>query len=255
MCEPKPAESTATFRCFGNLPELLKRRYRHPSIDYRFKAHPGVKDAIEAMGIPHTEVDVILANGRSVDFKYQLQDLAVIDLYPLFCAVPVEAPLHLSPPPPNPATFVLDVHLGKLARRLRLLGFDCLYRNDFSDDTIMQLALDQERIILTRDRGILGHRQVVHGYLVRSGQIDEQVREIFSRYLLLERIQAWLRCTICNGLLETVEKAAIVERLEPKTKLYYTDFHRCRVCDRLYWQGSHFAKLNRWLGTLRLRRL
>ena len=201
------------------------------------------------MGIPHTEVDVVLANGRSVDFRYQLQNLDAIDVYPFHCAVPAETLLHLCVLPVEPVAFVIDLHLGKLARRLRLLGFDCLYQNDFSDAEIMQLSFDQQRVILTRDRGILRHRQVVHGYLVRSDQVDEQVREIVGRYQLFDQIRTWRRCMACNGLLEKVEKAAILDRLQPLTRRHYLDFRRCRVCNRLYWQGSHFEKISRWLET------
>ncbi len=246
----KDTPFTAAFRYFGNLQNLLKSKYREGPIIYPFREHPGVKDAIEAMGTPHTEVNAILANGNSVGFSYQLQNLDSIDVYPLFLSVPAKQLIRLSPPPPDPATFVLDVHLGKLARRLRLLGFDCLYQNDFADAEIMQLSLEQGRIILTCDRGILKHRQVLFGYLVRSDQVDVQVREVLARYLLFDRIRPWLRCISCNGLLERVEKAAIEHRLEPKTRLYYEDFHHCIDCDRLYWKGSHFEKINRWLETL-----
>jgi hypothetical protein len=248
--DTKDTPFTAVFRYFGNLQNLLKRKYCEGAIIYPFREHPGVKDAIEAMGAPHTEVNAILVNGSSVGFSYQLQNLDSIDVYPLFLSVPAKPLIRLSPPPPDPATFVLDVHLGKLARRLRLLGFDCLYQNDFTDAEIMQLSLEQGRIILTCDRGILKHRQVLYGSLVRSDQVDAQVREVLARYLLFDRIRPWLRCMSCNGLLERVEKAAIEHRLEPKTRLYYEDFHHCIDCDRLYWKGSHFEKINRWLETL-----
>jgi uncharacterized protein with PIN domain len=248
--DSKYTQFTATFRYFGSLQNLLKRKYREGPIVYPFREHPGAKDAVEVMGIPHTEVNAILANGRSVGFNYQLQNLDSIDVYPLFISLPAKPLIRLSPPPPDPATFVLDVHLGKLARRLRLLGFDCLYQNDFADAEIMQLSLEQRRIILTCDRGILKHRQVLNGYLVRSDQIDNQIHEILARFLLRDRIRPWLRCMSCNGLLEKVEKAVIEHRLEPKTRLYYEDFHHCIDCDRLYWQGSHFEKINRWLATL-----
>ncbi len=252
MCclEPGHTPFAATFRYFGSLPELLKRRYREGPIVYRFREHPGVKDAIETMGIPHTEVDAILVNGHSINFNYQLQHHDSVDVYPVSAQLPEVSIILLSPIPPDPATFILDVHLGKLARRLRLLGFDCTYRTDFTDAEIMQLSLAEGRIILTCDRGILKHRQIRNGYLVRSDQVDQQVREILARYLLFDQIRAWRRCMACNGLLEGVAKAAIEDRLEPKTRLYYEDFHRCLNCDRLYWQGSHFEKLNRWLANL-----
>ncbi len=229
---------------------MLLSKYRESPIQYRFNEHPGIKDAIEAMGVPHTEVDAIIAKGCSVGFNYQLQHRDAVEVYPPHVPVPVDDLLHLSPQAPEPATFILDVHLGKLARRLRLLGFDSLYQNDFGDAEIMQVAQDQGRIILTRDRGILKHRQVRHGYLVRSDQVALQVREVLERFRLSDSIQPWLRCMACNGIMENMAKAAVQHRLEPKTSLYYEVFHRCIDCDRLYWQGSHFEKIEAWLNNL-----
>ena len=199
------------------------------------------------MGVPHTEVDVILANGLPVNFSYPLQDDDNIDVYPVFSDITTTRSLKLSPSPPEPLSFVLDVHLGKLARRLRLLGFDSCYSNDFEDVDIMAVAEREGRIILTRDLGILKHRRVKHGYLVRSNRVEEQVQEVMRRYDLQGRIRLWTRCMVCNGLLEKVNKADILDRLEPRTRLYYHDFRRCSGCDRLYWQGSHHARIVAWL--------
>jgi uncharacterized protein with PIN domain len=243
-----PPGSAARFRFHAGLGDLLVRRFRADQPTYRFRDNPGIKDAIEAMGIPHTEVDVILANGLSVNFSYPLQDDDKIDVYPVFSDVPVTRPLKLSPCPPDPATFVLDVHLGKLARRLRLLGFDACYRNEFDDAEIMAVAEREDRIILTRDLGILKHRKVRHGYLVRSDQLNCQLREILKRYDLSGQIRLWARCMTCNGLMEKVNKADVELLLEPKTRLYYEDFHRCSSCGKLYWKGSHYARIDRWLN-------
>ena len=252
MSRPDTLEnlSLATFRFFGNLKKLLKRRYDEEPVTYRFREHPGIKDAIEAMGVPHTEVNVIMVNGRAARFDYQLDHLDTVGIYPIDVAVPEPATAHLCPPPPEPVAFVLDVHLGKLARRLRLLGFDAQYRNDYSDAEILQESDEQNRIILTRDRGILKHRRVVHGYLVRSGAVDEQVVEIISRYRLHDRLRPWSRCLACNGLLENVEKSEIDHRLEPKTRLYFERFRRCRDFGHIYWQGTNVEKLDRWLDNL-----
>jgi len=244
----KPAKSVARFRLHGGLEGLLVRRYRSDLPSYRFRDNPGIKDAIEAMGIPHTEVDVILANGLSVNFSYPLHDNDMIDVYPVCSDIPVSDPLKLTPCPPDPVSFVLDVHLGKLARRMRLLGFDVCYRNDLDDAEIMDIAEGENRIILTRDLGILKHRKVMHGYLVRSDQIDGQLLEVLKRYDLYGKIRLWTRCMICNGLMEKVAKAEVLDRLEPKTRLYYEDFHRCSSCDQLYWQGSHYLKISAWLN-------
>ena len=246
----QPDQFTATFRCFGGLQKLLVRRYREMPVEYRFRGHPGVKDAIEALGVPHTEVEAILANGRSVGFDHQLQPGDAIDVYPVFAPVPAQLLRPLSPQPPDPAAFILDVHLGKLARRMRLLGFDCLYDNHYGDAEIIRLASDRERIILTRDRGLLKHRQVRHGYLVRSDFVAVQVREVLARYRLSALVRLWRRCMTCNGLLEQVEKSAVEHCLEPKTRLYYHNFHRCTVCGRLYWPGSHYAGIQCWLESV-----
>jgi len=241
-------ESVARFRFHAGLQDLLVRRYRADLPIYRFRNNPGIKDAIEAMGIPHTEVDIIIANGQSVSFSYPLKDNDIIDVYPVFSDVPVASPLKLTSSPPDPVRFILDVHLGKLARRMRLLGFDICYRNDLDDTEIMEIAELEERIILTRDLGILKHRKVIHGYLVRSDHVDCQLREVLKRYELYEQIRLWTRCMVCNGLMERVTKAEAEPFLEPKTRLYYEDFHRCSNCGRLYWQGSHYGRIKQWLN-------
>mgnify|MGYP001827935049 FL=1 len=243
----KSKRSVARFHFHAGLAELLVRRYRADAPSYRFRDQPGIKDAIEAMGIPHTEVDVILANGLSVNFSYPLQDNDTIDVYPVFADIPITRPLRLSPRPPHPAAFVIDIHLGRLARRLRLLGFDACYSNAFADAEIMAVAEREDRIILTRDTGILKHRKVRHGYLVRCDHLDGQLRETLKRYDLSGRIQLWSRCMLCNGLMEKVSKAKVEPFLETKTRLYYEDFQRCSSCGQVYWKGSHYHGINRWL--------
>ncbi len=238
----------ARFRFFGSLETLLVRSYRASPISYRFNEHPGVKDAIEVMGVPHTEVDVIVVGGCSVGFDYQLQDQDQIEVYPVYSAVSVGSILHLTPLISPPPRFILDDHLGKLARRLRLLGFDCLYRIDFSDDEIVRLALAEGRVILTRDRGILKQRRVDKGYLVNSDYVEVQLQMTLERYRCFDLIEPLRRCAICNGLTEAVDKTAIQHRLLPKTARYYETFHRCRECRQLYWQGSHYARLKCWIN-------
>lgn len=240
-------DHAATFRFHGDLDHLLVRKYRSPHITYHFLANPGIKDAVEAMGVPHTEVDVIVVNGHSVSFSYPLQHQDVVDVYPVQADVPLMRPLHLSPLPPEPIRFVLDVHLGTLARRLRLFGFDACYRNEFPDAEILRIALRDHRIILTRDSGLLKHRRVQHGYLVRSDQMVRQLLEVLQRYDLFRQVRLWSRCLKCNGLLDAVEKAVVLPELEPRTRLYYDVFHRCRSCGRIYWQGSHFENIDAWL--------
>lgn len=222
-------------------------------VEYRFSGHPAIKDSIEALGVPHTEVELILVSGQSVPFSYRLQDRDRIEVYPFGSAVQTEAKILLSPAPPVEPAFILDVHLGKLARRLRLLGFDCRYRNDYSDSQLIKLALEAGLIILTRDRGILKHACVTQGYLVGSERVDEQVHEVLQRYSLYDRIQALQRCPQCNGRLQPVDKEQIRHRLQKKTAQYYHQFQKCSDCGQLYWQGAHYAKLKSWLRQFRKR--
>jgi hypothetical protein len=250
LCMHIPLQHTARFRFHGQLTALLRRPASAGELECPFVESPAIKDTIEAAGVPHTEVDLIFANGRSVDFSYRLQPHDRIDIYPPEANLPeglaAVPPIRLSLQFSEPVRFVLDVHLGKLARRLRLLGFDCLYRNDYDDTQIITLGCDDTRIILTRDRGLLKHRVVWHGYLLRTQQPDEQVCEVLRRYSLFGQIMPLRRCPVCNGRLEAVAKQDIAHRLEPKTVRFYEQFVRCDGCDKLYWQGSHYPKITEW---------
>ena len=240
----------ADFCFFGRLSTLLAGGAGEAVIHYRFRGSPAVKDAIEALGLPHTEVDLILVAGQSVGFDYRLQADDRVEVFPFGAAGERVGAIHLSPPLPDNPKFILDVHLGKLARRLRMLGFDCRYRNDYADPQIIELALAESLIILTRDRGILKHARVRQGYLVGSGKADEQVVEVLQRYRLSGKIRPMYRCPGCNGLLQPVAKAEIVHRLSPKTARYYQTFRQCSSCRQLYWQGSHYEKIDRWIRGL-----
>ncbi len=236
---------------FGYLPELLSRRSTAGSLTYPFNQRPAIKDAIEACGVPHTEVDVILAEQRSVDFSYQLRDGDNIRVYPPRYRLGLAVAVHLAEESLEQPSFILDVHLGKLARKLRFLGFDCSYRNDYSDRQIVDLALSQKRTVLTRDRGLLKYARLSSGLLIRYDHDLEQTAQVLNRYLLWPRIALLQRCMNCNGLLEPVEKELIAERLEPMTLSCCENFWRCRDCDQLYWQGGHAARARQWFANLR----
>ncbi len=242
-------EWKAALQFYGYLPILLSRQHQNGELIYRFGSqHPSVKDCIEACGIPHTEVDLILAGNCCVGFAYQLQNDDRIRIYPPGFPIKVCSAHRLSPATPDPACFILDVHLGKLARRLRLLGFDCLYRNDYDDQDILSYALKQRRIILTRDRGILKRSCIEHGMLIRSDHVEEQVIEVLSRYRLYEQIRPLQRCPLCNGLLSPVEKQKIEHLLLPQTAQCCTHFNLCQSCGKLYWQGAHHKNISGWLA-------
>lgn len=233
----------ALFRFYEELNDFLPEYYRKHRFQYRFDGNPGVKDAIEAIGVPHSEVDLVIVDGESVDFRYRLQDGDDVAVYPVFESLDISPIVRLRPKALRVTRFVLDVHLGKLARRLRMLGFDCLYRNDYEDMQIVAISARERRIILTRDRPLLFHGMVTHGYWVRSTDPKQQLREIVERFDLAGTIAAFSRCPACNGILECVAKADIEHRLLPKTKRHFDDFKRCRECGKIYWRGSHYERL------------
>jgi uncharacterized protein with PIN domain len=237
------ATRAATFTFYGDLNDFLPVKQRGRSIPYALDGAPAVKHPIESLGIPHPEVEQIVVNGRSVAFGYHLQPGDQVQVYPLDALPAAPTLLALRPPLPYPIRFVLDTHLGRLAAYLRIFGFDALYRNDYEDATLSRLAAEEDRVLLTRDRGLLKRKQVVFGHCVRAHDPAAQIVDILRRYRLRDEIRLWQRCVHCNSPLVPVAKAAVIDRLEPKTKRYYEEFQQCSGCGQVYWQGSHLERM------------
>lgn len=240
----------AFFRFYEELNDFLPAARRKVEFEYRFERRASIKDVVEALGVPHTEIEVILANGRSVDFSYIVEDGDRFSVYPVFESLDVSPLLRLRPEPLRNPCFVVDSNLGRLARYLRLLGFDCLYRNDFTDDDVATLSQHQHRIVLTRDRRLLHRKIITHGFFVRSTDPKEQAREVLHRVDLHGRARPFTRCTRCNGILNNVSKATVDHQLEPKTRRYFNDFIQCAQCGQVYWQGSHHVRAKRVIEEL-----
>ena len=175
---------------------------------------------IEVFGVPHTEVDLIVVNGQPVGFDHQLQAGDRVAVYPVFESLDISPLLKLREKPLCYPRFILDVNLGKLAKLMRLLGFDSLYSNDNRDAEVVDIAVNEQRIVLTRDRRLLYVKHISHGYWVRAVDAESQVDEVLRRFNLYGSIHLFARCLVCNGMLATVAKADILDRLEPKTRLY-----------------------------------
>lgn len=236
-------ENIAEFRFYAELGDFLPQEQRQQTLTYRFNGNPGIKDPIEVFGIPHTEVDLIIVNGESVGFDYKLQSNDRVAVYPVFEGMDIAPIVKLRDKPLRQTAFVVDVNLGKLARLLRLLGFDTLFNNSFGDNEIIDLALTQKRIILTRDRRLLYAKKITHGYWVRAIEPQQQLEEIIERFDLTSSIKPFYRCTVCNGLIAAVDKQDILPFLQPLTKKYYEIFYRCGDCGQVYWEGSHIEKI------------
>lgn len=233
----------SSFRFYEELNDFLPPEKVKRPFEYHFKGRPSIKDAIEALGVPHTEVELILVNGESVGFDYHLQNEDRVSIYPVFETIDVSTILKILKPPISKLAFVLDVHLGKLARMLRMLGFDALYRNDYKDPDIIDLSVGENRIVLTRDRRLLCAKVIVHGYWLRSTKPETQVKEVIQRFGLLSKMTPFSRCLECNGEIKEVCKDEIVYLLQPKTAKYYDEIFRCEYCRKLYWKGSHYPKM------------
>ncbi|MBE9177414.1 Mut7-C ubiquitin/RNAse domain-containing protein [Oculatella sp. LEGE 06141] len=240
----------AQFRFYAQLNDFLPPDRRGLPFQHSFKESASTKDMIEALGVPHPEVDLILRHGETVDFSYLVHDGDRFSVYPTFQSIDIGTTSRVRPQPLPHLRFVLDIHLGKLATHLRLLGFDTAYRNDFADEALAQCAHEQQRILLTRDRGLLKRSLVTHGYCLRSTDPWEQLIEVLHRFDGLEKIAPFQRCLRCNGLLEAVDKAVVCDRLPPKTRQYYDEFHRCQTCHQLYWKGAHFERMQAFVNRI-----
>jgi len=206
-------------------------------------AGDSVKDIIEGLGVPHTEVDLILLNGVSVGFDQSVADGDRMSVYPVFESLDIGAVSAVRARPLRVVRFAADVHLGRLAGYLRLAGFDTLYRNDWEDDQLATVAPREHRMLLTRDRRLLMRRVVTHGYLVRSERPREQLAEVFERFDLWSSLRPFTRCSVCNGAVGAVPKAEVATGLPPRTAAHYDEFWRCDGCGRVYWCGSHYRSL------------
>jgi uncharacterized protein with PIN domain len=242
--------SHATFYFHGSLNDFLPFAQRDTRFVYNFKGSPAVKDAIEALGVPHPEVSGILVNKSPVNFKYLLQAGDEVEVYPIAAANHLPEDHALVEPVPQPVRFILDVHLGKLAKNLRLLGFDTRYENNYADALIVDLAEIENRVVLTRDVGLLKNSRVKWGYWLRSQFLEEQLKEVIKRYKLQDYFKPFTRCLECNGPILPVEKATVLEVLPPKTKLYFNEFYQCKNCRKVYWKGSHYEKMLAKLGSI-----
>jgi len=245
------AEDEVELRFYAELCDLLAPKHRLGRIGHPVVASQSVKDLIESYGVPHTEVEIILVGGESVGFDYRPVPGDHVSVYPVFEALDISPLVRLRQEPLRQTRFVLDGHLGRLARRLRLLGFDCAYANDVADDELVEVSTTERRILLTRDRFLLRRRAVTHGCLLRSDQPDEQVHEVVRRFQLAASIEPFTRCPACNGVLMLVEKSEIEHRLPPKTRRFYDDFRTCPDCGRDYWRGAHRGRLERMVAEAR----
>jgi uncharacterized protein len=223
--------SIAHFLFHGRLNDFLPRDRRQQFIPVDFRGRQSIKHLVESLGVPHPEIGRVEVNEQNATLSTITQDGDRVKVHPVPDGYPA-AP-----------RFLLDNHLGRLAAYLRMLGFDCLYENDYSDEELAEALQREERILLTRDRRLLMRKAVIHGYCPRSLDSLEQLAEVIHRFDLTQRIIPFHRCLRCNHPLETVSKEEVLDRLEPLTKQYFDEFRICPACKKIYWKGSHYERM------------
>jgi uncharacterized protein with PIN domain len=246
------AERTrATFRFYEELNDFLAPERRKRDIEIAIDRSRSVKDAIESVGVPHPEVDLILVDGVSVDFTHLLLGGERVAVYPMFERLDIAPLLRLRPRVLRDPRFVADVHLNKLARHLRMAGFDTLCEPQWDDDRIVAASLDERRTILTRDKGMLRRSEVERGYFVRAVESEEQLAEVLGALQLESLVMPFTRCRECNTPLADADAQDVGSRVPPRIRTLYEHFRRCPTCARVYWEGSHFARMKSMLARAR----
>ena len=240
----------ATFRFYEELNDFLPKHMRKVDFEVESKGKRSIKDMVEALGVPHTEIDLILANGKSVDFCYILQDGDRISVYPVFESLNIANITRLREVPLRKTRFIADVNLGDIVKYMRLLGFDVYYESVLSAKEIIEISKSENRIILTKSKKLLKFRDVSHGVFIRPGTTAEQVKRIVDYLNIKDQVKPFSRCLCCNSLVEPVSKNEIVNRIPPKTKAFCDEYSQCKTCDKIYWDGTHFVNMKKIINDI-----
>ena len=240
----------ATYRFYEELNDFLAPDRRKREFVYDSARAATVKNAIEALGVPHTEVELIIANGKSVDFSYMVREHDRIAVYPVFEALDIRPLLRVRPEPLRRLRFVADAHLGGLARMLRMLGFDTLYSNSYQDEEIRVITVRESRVVLTRDRELLKCSEITHGCYVHALRPMDQWKGVVERLQLQRDARPFTLCLHCNEPLRQIDKQSVVSMLPENVAKHYDRFCTCPACKRIFWEGSHWKRMRSWLDQL-----
>lgn len=240
---------TATFRFYEELNDFLAPERRRGEFAWPCAHAATTKHMIEALGVPHTEVELVLVNGESVGFDRLLEHGDRVAVFPKFEMLDVTPMLRVREHPLRVMHFIADAHLGGLARLLRMAGFDTLYDNNFQDSEIEMIGAREGRIVLTRDRELLMRRSITHGCFVRALKPPQQLCEIFDRLDLSRSVRPFTLCLQCNARLRPIAKAEVLTRIPPSVRERFDHFSTCDVCRRVFWEGSHWQRMQAILAT------
>lgn len=236
-----------TFRFYEELNDFLPEHRRKTDFEVSFKGKRSIKDTIEALGVPHTEVDLILVDGNSVDFHYILQDNDRVSVYPVFETLNITSITRLRKIPLRRNKFIADINIGDIVKYMRVLGLDVYYETTLSNREIIEISNKKNRVILTKNKKLLKFKDVRHGIFIRPGTIAEQIRRIIDYLDIKNNIKPFSRCLRCNTLLQSVLKEKILDRIPPKTKAYCDEYVQCQSCNKIYWKGTHFIHMEKFV--------
>ena len=234
-----------TFRFYEELNDFLPKHRRKTDFEAKFKGKRSIKDMIEALGVPHTEIDLILVNGNSVDFNYILQDEDRVSVYPVFESLNITDVTLLRKIPLRRNKFIADINLGDIVKYMRVLGLDLYYDPLLSTREIIEISKRENRVILTKSRKLLKFKDVSHGIFICPGTTTEQIRRIIDYLDIKDNIKPFSRCLGCNTRLDIVLKEKILDRIPPKTKEFCNEYVQCQSCDKIYWKGTHFINMQK----------
>ena len=209
-----------------------------------------VKDIIESLGVPHTEVGGLTFNHQDIDFTHAPSAPGLLGVQAIQPPFTVLSPSLLRPLPLDDIKFIADVNVIRLGRILILLGFDVTYSSFYSDNEIADIAESEGRIVLTRDTALLKRKKIVFARRLRSNLPYDQLGEVIHFFGLGSLISFFSRCTKCNLTLVSVSKKEVISLLEPKTKTYFHTFFQCPGCKRVFWQGSHYENIRKKMSCL-----
>jgi len=235
----------ATFRFYEELNDFLPKHKRKTDYALTFNDKRSIKDAIESLGVPHTEIDLILVNGKSADFNYILQDQDRVSVYPVFESLNIADVTHLRKLPLRKSKFIADINLGKIAKYMRVLGLDLYFDPMLSPREIVEMSNKENRIILSTSRKLLKFKDVSHGIFVRPGTTVQQIKQIIDYLDIKDVVAPFTRCLQCNSLLDTVPKEQILDRIPPKSRALCDVYVRCETCDKIYWKGTHCIQMQK----------
>lgn len=243
LTSENPIKKTFHFRIYAGLNDFLPANLRQRTFTLAFKTPITVSEVIESIGIPLSEVALVLVNSEPADFSSQLQEYDFLSIYPAFETLNISEISKIKQVIIKNPRFILDAHLGKLAKYLRMLGFDTLYHNDFGDNEIIEIAAKDNRIILSRDKLLLKSKSTSPGYYVRATEKHEQLKEIVMKFNLYDQFKSFTRCMTCNTELVPRSREEVTGMVNEDTLQIFNEFFYCPVCDKVFWKGSHFERM------------